>query len=125
MARSTGASPSARESDAATSSAAGRASGSEEKAEAQRIPAETPEGLLMALRGGMTKRRQGEALHLGSRPLQNLARDDHALDLARALADLHELGVAVHPLDRDVATVAHATVDLDGLVRHPVRGLAR
>src|SRR5262245_30275243 len=56
---------------------------------------------------------------------QDLACDHHPLDLAGALADLHELGIAVHTLHRYFAHVAHAAVDLNGLVGHPVRGLAR
>src|SRR5260221_10288605 len=56
--------------------------------------------------------------------LQDLAGDHHALDLAGALTDLHQLGIAVHALDRNVAAVAQAAEDLDGLVGHPIGGFA-
>src|ERR1051325_2328105 len=60
-----------------------------------------------------------------SGPAQDLARDLHAQDLARTLADLHELHVPVHAHHGHVAAVADAAVDLDGLVGHPVAHLAR
>src|SRR5688572_32561543 len=47
----------------------------------------------------------------------------YALDLARALADLHQLGVAVEALDVHLAHVAHPAVDLDGAVGAPRGGL--
>src|SRR5262249_32660493 len=50
-----------------------------------------------------------------SRQLEDLAGDDHALDLGGALADLGELGVAEDALDRELGDVAGAAVDLDGL----------
>ena len=42
------------------------------------------------------------------RLLQQLAGDHHALDLVGALVDLGDLGVAHHPLDREVLGVAVA-----------------
>ena len=49
---------------------------------------------------------------------QDLARDHEALDLAGALADLGELGVAQVALDRVLGHVAVAAVDLDRGIRH-------
>ena len=48
----------------------------------------------------------------GYRSAQELARDDRALDLGRARADLHQLRVARDPLDRVVARVAVAAEHL-------------
>src|SRR6476620_5163352 len=50
--------------------------------------------------------------------------DDQALDLARALVDLGDLGVAVVALGREVLRVAVAAEDLDRLAG-PVAGHAR
>src|SRR5690348_7265249 len=55
--------------------------------------------------------------------LEKTARDDEALDLARAFVDLHDARVAVVALDRVFLHVAVAAVDLDRLVRDPRRGL--
>src|SRR3954451_13549716 len=49
--------------------------------------------------------------------------DDEALDLAGALEDRVDLGVAVPALDRVLAGVAVAAEDLDGLLGDPDRGL--
>src|SRR4051794_21139980 len=69
-----------------------------------------------------------------------LAADDHALDLARALADQQQRRVAIEPLDLVFLGVAVAAVDAEGVLddllarlgreqlRHPgldVRALAR
>src|SRR5436190_4032321 len=56
---------------------------------------------------------------------QHAARDHQALDLRRALVDLHDARVAVVALDRVLLHVAVATVNLDRLMRDPGRGLAR
>jgi hypothetical protein len=50
--------------------------------------------------------------------------DDQLLDLAGALEDREDLGVAMPPLDRVVADVAGAAEDLDGVVGDPHGGLA-
>src|SRR5207247_2610221 len=52
-------------------------------------------------------------------------RDDQALDLARAFEQGVDLGVAVPLLDREVADVAIAAADLDRLLGHLDRHLAR
>src|SRR6266568_1767375 len=52
------------------------------------------------------------------------ARDDQALDLARALEQGVDLGVAVPLLDGEVADVAVAPADLDRLLGHLDRHLA-
>src|SRR5690242_15417009 len=57
--------------------------------------------------------------------LEQRARDDEALDFARAFVDLHDARVAVIALDRILLHVAVAAVDLDRLVRDPGRGLGR
>src|SRR4051812_32002748 len=44
--------------------------------------------------------------------------DDHPLDLVGALEDLHDLGLAHVALDREVAGVAVAAEDLDGVGGH-------
>src|SRR5262249_42972494 len=49
-------------------------------------------------------------------PSQLLARDDDALDLARALVDARHADVADQPLDAHVARVTVAAVDLHGRV---------
>src|SRR5262249_19051945 len=46
---------------------------------------------------------------------EQLLGDDHALDLIRALVDLHDLGVAHVPLDRELARVTVAAEDLHGV----------
>src|SRR6476660_2236589 len=48
---------------------------------------------------------------------QQAARDDEALNLRRAFADLADLRVSHHPLDGIVARVAVATVHLNCLQR--------
>src|ERR671914_466843 len=48
-------------------------------------------------------------------PVQELAGDDHLLDLAGALADQEERGVAVQALDRVLGRVAIPSVDPEGL----------
>src|SRR4051794_22617311 len=55
----------------------------------------------------------------GDRP-----RDDELLDLLGALEDVVDLRVAVHALDRVLARVAVATVDLDGALGDPHRDAA-
>src|SRR5262245_31982164 len=57
-----------------------------------------------------------QSLHLVAHLLQAVAGDHDLLDLSGALADLHELGVAEVALDRQLAHVAHAAMDLDGTV---------
>src|SRR5262250_1527712 len=53
---------------------------------------------------------------LGARSnAEQLLGDDHALDLIRALVDLHDLGVAHVPLDRELARVAVTAEDLYGV----------
>ena len=54
-----------------------------------------------------------------SRQTENRACDHEALDLARALVDLGDLGVAVVALDRELLRVAVAAEDLDRLARLP------
>src|SRR5262245_6000930 len=54
---------------------------------------------------------------------ENRARDHEPLDLARALVDLGDLGVAVVALDRELLRVAVAAEDLDRLGRLPARHL--
>src|SRR4051812_44212899 len=49
--------------------------------------------------------------------LQDLTGHDEALDLVGALVDLGDLGVAHHPLEREVARVAGAPEQLDGIGR--------
>src|SRR5262245_56023823 len=111
MARSTGPPPSDTATASHVSVTAAVESGFRECAEAQRI----------AGAGGAGAGRSGS----GSGTAQDLARDHEPLDLARAFSDLHELGVAMHALDRKIAHVADAAVHLNRLVGHPVRGLAR
>ncbi len=50
-------------------------------------------------------------------PTRDRPRDDEALDLAGALEDGVDLGVAVHPLHRVLPAVARAPEDLDRLLR--------
>src|SRR6185436_13891727 len=57
--------------------------------------------------------------------LEEVARDDHALHLRRALADLAELGVPVEALYRELARVAVSAVNLDRLGRAAHRDLGR
>src|SRR3954453_10884808 len=52
---------------------------------------------------------------------EDLAGDHEALDLARALVDLGDLGVAVVPLGRELLRVAVAAEDLDRLAGLPAR----
>src|SRR5260221_9562073 len=47
---------------------------------------------------------------------EEVARDDQLLDLARPLVDAGDARIAVEVLDLDVLAVAHAAVDLHGLV---------
>src|SRR5712691_1466111 len=54
----------------------------------------------------------------------NRSRDDEPLDLARALEEGVDLGVAVPLLDREVPDVAVAAADLDRLLRDLDRNLA-
>src|SRR5207253_11408745 len=54
---------------------------------------------------------------------EDRAGDDQALDLARPLVDLRDLGVAVEALDRELLCVAVAAEDLDRLGRLPPRHL--
>src|SRR5690349_18192950 len=49
--------------------------------------------------------------------LQQLTGHDEALDLVGALVDLGDLRVAHHPLEREVARVAGAAEQLDGVGR--------
>src|SRR3954452_13423788 len=51
-------------------------------------------------------------------------RDDPPLDLRGALEDRVDLGVAVHPLDGELARVAVAAEDLDRALGRPDRDLA-
>src|SRR5439155_6484212 len=108
IARSTGSVSSSAAIESAASVAASAAAGAAECAEAQRME---PAGPVEET--------------IGLHSAQDLAGDHQPLDLARALADLHQLGVAVHALDRQVAHVADPAMDLDRLVGHPVRRLAR
>src|SRR4051794_39620348 len=52
---------------------------------------------------------------------EEVARDDQALDLARALVDLGDLRVAVVALGGEVLRVPVAAEDLDRLARDPAR----
>src|SRR3954471_1000340 len=52
-----------------------------------------------------------------------VARDHHALDLARPFVDLRDARVPVVPLHRVVVQVAVAAMDLDRLRAHPLREL--
>src|SRR5439155_15292705 len=54
-----------------------------------------------------------------------VAREHEPEDLARALADLEDLGVAEVARHRELLGVAIATVDLDGLARADVGDVAR
>src|ERR1044072_831755 len=54
---------------------------------------------------------------------EQAACDHQALDLRRALVDLHDARVAVVAFDRVLLHVTVATMDLNGLVRHVGRGL--
>src|SRR2546429_9693069 len=54
-----------------------------------------------------------------------LARNDRALDLVRALVNLRDLGVAHEALDGILARVAIAAEDLHGVGRHLHGGVAR
>src|SRR5580700_1846735 len=47
---------------------------------------------------------------------EQVARDDQALNFAGAFVDREDTGVAVHALDVAFARIAHAAVNLDGLV---------
>src|SRR5690349_23509544 len=57
--------------------------------------------------------------------LQELLADDHALDLARALADQQQRGVAVQALDLVLLRVAVAAVDAEGVLDDLLAGLRR
>src|SRR3954468_16722911 len=74
-------------------------------------------------RGGASRacpKRDGSAdVHARDRP-----RDDQLLDLGRALEDVVDLRVAVHPLDRELAGVAVAAEDLHGPLGGPDGDLA-
>src|SRR5258708_2419290 len=59
-----------------------------------------------------------------ARALADRACDDSALDLAGALEQRVDLGVAMPALDRQLADVAPASADADRLVGHPVGDLA-
>src|SRR5688572_10498685 len=58
-----------------------------------------------------------------ARAAHEVTRDDDALDLARALADRAQLRVAPHALDRILAAVPVAAVDLDRVVGDAHRDL--
>src|SRR5215213_9507224 len=66
----------------------------------------------------------GTFLALTDLPAGKGARDDEALDLAGALEDRVDLGVAVPALDGVLAGVAVAAEDLDRFLRHPHGDLA-
>src|SRR4029450_1340193 len=70
-------------------------------------------------------RRRRSAAKSGNVHPRRGAGDDEALDLGGALEERVDLRVAVPPLHREVADVAVATEDLDGLLGHPARALAR
>ena len=59
---------------------------------------------------------RASCLHGSLSLAQQVAGDDDALDFAGAFADLGEAHVAVVAFDRHLGGVAHAAVDLDGLV---------
>src|SRR5919204_3178979 len=63
-----------------------------------------------------------ESTSVGSRQ-EDLAGDHEPLDLRRALVDLEQLRVAHELLDRIFLDVAVAAEDLDGVGRHPHRGV--
>src|SRR5690349_16319703 len=66
----------------------------------------------------------GDGLGLGhAARQQRLARDDQALDLGRALVQLHDLGVAHQLLDGVLLDEAVAAVDLHGVGRDSHRGV--
>ena len=71
---------------------------------------------------GLLPASAGRAGHAG--PLQELTRDDEALDLLRALVELRDLRVAHHPLDRVLGDVAVSAQDLDGVGGDPHGGVA-
>src|SRR5204862_8227981 len=82
------------------------------------------------------RRRRRDALHVATRGIARPAKsgnvhsgggagDDEALDLGSALEERVDLRIAVPLLDREVADVAVATEDLDGLLGDPDRDLAR
>src|SRR5262245_54598763 len=50
--------------------------------------------------------------------------DDQPLDLLGSLVELGDLGVAHHPLDRELVDVAVPAEHLHGIGRHPHRGVA-
>src|SRR5215470_12865520 len=56
---------------------------------------------------------------------QDLARDHHALHLARTLADAADAHLAIPPLERQVLGHAHAAVDLHGAVDDAAAALRR
>src|SRR6188474_946803 len=75
------------------------------------------------------RRRRADVIYGRARPLhraqaEEIAGDDHALDLARPLADLRELRVAQVAFDLVLGDVAVPTVDLDRVVRHVAGDLA-
>src|SRR5690349_3264875 len=86
-------------------------------------PRNLPIGVRAPLTITASRSFMAQSLHLIAGLLQAVAGDDDFLDLGRALADLHELGVAVVALDRQLAHVAHAAVDLHAAVGAEGRGL--
>src|SRR5205807_1394153 len=54
---------------------------------------------------------------------QDAPRDDHPMDLIRAIVDPREASVPIHPLQRRVARYAHRAVDLDRAIDHVVQHL--
>src|SRR5437879_11968973 len=71
------------------------------------------------------KRLLARVASLAPSAAQELSGDDHALDLVRALVDLHDLRVPHIPLDRIVARVAIPAEDLDRVGRDLHRRVAR
>src|SRR5438477_518100 len=72
---------------------------------------------------GRRRRDRRRALGRALLQAQQLAVDDEPLDLARALVDLGDLGVAVVALDRELLRVPVAAEDLDRLARLAARHL--
>ena len=74
---------------------------------------------------GVPEDRVGRERTVTSKPrlVQHAFGDDDPLNLARALADLQELGVPEEPLDRVFARVSVSSEDLDRFAGHPRGGL--
>ena len=87
-----------------------------------RSPAEAGSGTgLMSTT--MRTRRLSSRLAAQRALAEQCARDDEPLDLLRPLVELRDLGVAHHPLDRELVDIAVSAQDLHGVGRDPHRGV--